>query len=296
MSAIEDIETAKFKSRMRDLQAVSNLTCIDPTGMLRLAVSDLEEFEGEFDSIPYLTIHMCTKHIGRIRRVGSGQHLEGVMRPGTIGIAMPNTHAEGYWTKMQMLAIGVDLNRFQQQVPGYALDIANLYSNASSLHNDSLLSSVMTAMWRDAEVHGICTPFFEQGLMLILKQLSKHQAKTVNYRASRPLEGERLESVLALMEERIGTNVQLLELAALSGQDKSSFSRSFYDAVGHAPYEYFILRRMERAKKLLSEGMSVTDVAFSVGYANPSKFSAAFRKVLGCTPSAWRRNSNTLST
>ena len=58
------------------------------------------------------------------------------------------------------------------------------------------------------------------------------------------------------MEERIDTNVQLLELAQLAGQDKSSFSKSFNDAIGYAPYEYFTLQRMERAKQLLRSGSS----------------------------------------
>lgn len=289
MSAIQDAETDMFKKRMQAVQAAPQLTCIDPTGMVRLAVSDFEPFEGEFAPIPYLTIHMCTKHIGRIRRVGGGQHLEGVMRPGSIGIAMPNSRAQGYWTRMQILTIGVDLDRLLHQVPEHSFNIDRLYSSASTLHNDPLLTSVMTAVWRDAEAHGLSTLFFEHGLMLILKQLSVFQPKAVNYRPSRPLAGKRLESVLALMEDRIGTNVHLLELAQLADQDKSSFSKSFHYAMGHAPYEYFTLRRMERAKQLLQTEISVTDVAFNVGYSNPSKFSAAFRKVFGCTPSEWRR-------
>lgn len=256
MSEIQDVETVMFKERMQAVQAYPHLTCIDPTGMVRLAVSDFEPFEGEFPPIPYLTIHMCTKHIGRIRRIGNGQHLAGVMRPGTIGIAMPNSRAEGSWTRMQMLTIGVDLDRLLRQVPEHTIDINHLYLSASTLHNDSLLTSVMTAIWRDAEAHGLSTLFFEHGLMLILKWLSTCQLKTISNRTSRPLTGERLARVLALMEERIDTNVQLLELAQLAGQDKSSFSKSFNDATGYAPYEYFTLQRMERAKQLLRSGSS----------------------------------------
>lgn len=292
MTAIQDIETVAFKKRMQAVQAVSQLTCIDPAGMVRLAVSDFEPFEGEFEAIPYLTIHMCTKYIGRIRRVGNEQHLEGVMRPGTVGIAMPNSPAKGSWTKMQMLAIGVDLDRLLSQEEKNDFNVDDLYASASTLHNDPLITSVMTAMWRDAEAHGLMTPFFQHGLMLILERLSKYKAKTIAYRASRLLAGEKLTQVLALIESRIGTNVQLLELAQISGQDKSSFSRSFRAATGHAPYEYFVLRRMEHAKQLLRSEVSITDIALSVGYNNPSKFSSAFRKVFGCTPSAWRRDSS----
>jgi AraC family transcriptional regulator len=289
-SEIENTETLVFKEKMQALQAVPVLTRIDPTGMVRLAVSDFDGFDGHFEALPYLTIHMCTKHIARIRRVGVKQHLEGVMRPGTIGIAMPNSQAEGYWTKMQMLVIGVDLNRLLFQTQENKIDINRLNASASTLHNDPLLTSVMTSLWRDAEAHGLSTPFFEQGLMLILRRLSDYKPKGISYRAIRPLKGQRLQNVLSLMEERIGQNIQLTELAKLSGQDKSSFSRSFQDATGHTPYEYFILRRIEHAKKLLHTTMSITDIAFSVGYTNPSKFSATFRKVVGNTPSQWRKS------
>lgn len=48
MSEIQDVETVMFKERMQAVQAYPHLTCIDPTGMVRLAVSDFEPFEGEF--------------------------------------------------------------------------------------------------------------------------------------------------------------------------------------------------------------------------------------------------------
>jgi len=47
---------------------------------------------------------------------------------------------------------------------------------------------------------------------------------------------------------------------------------------------------MKRAKELLRFGDSVTDTALAVGYANPAKFSAAFRRWVGMTPSAWKRS------
>ncbi len=47
--------------------------------------------------------------------------------------------------------------------------------------------------------------------------------------------------------------------------------------------------RIERAKALLSEGMSVRDVAISVGYNNIPYFSTLFKQQTGVSPSAFRR-------
>jgi AraC family transcriptional regulator len=61
-------------------------------------------------------------------------------------------------------------------------------------------------------------------------------------------------------------------------------------ATGRTPYELLISLRMERARDLLRDPrLQVTDVAFAVGYKTPSSFAAAFHKLVGVTPSAFRR-------
>lgn len=47
--------------------------------------------------------------------------------------------------------------------------------------------------------------------------------------------------------------------------------------------------RIERAKALLAEGMSVRDVAISVGYGNISYFSTLFKQQTGVSPSSFRQ-------
>ncbi|MNW00509.1 Virulence regulon transcriptional activator VirF [compost metagenome] len=56
------------------------------------------------------------------------------------------------------------------------------------------------------------------------------------------------------------------------------------------PYAYLTQRRMHWAQQALQGGLSVTEVAMACGYANPSKFSAAFRRVVGVSPSTWSRH------
>jgi AraC family transcriptional regulator len=47
---------------------------------------------------------------------------------------------------------------------------------------------------------------------------------------------------------------------------------------------------MEVAKSLLaSRTNSITDISFSLGYAQISSFSSAFRKATGWTPTVYRR-------
>ncbi len=48
---------------------------------------------------------------------------------------------------------------------------------------------------------------------------------------------------------------------------------------------------MEKAESLLESGQHlVKEIAFEIGYQNPSHFIAAFKKRNGCTPKQYMKN------
>jgi AraC family transcriptional regulator len=50
------------------------------------------------------------------------------------------------------------------------------------------------------------------------------------------------------------------------------------------------LQRTGRARELLKDPvLSITDIALAVGYQTPSAFTASFRKIVGATPTEFRR-------
>jgi transcriptional regulator GlxA family with amidase domain len=66
------------------------------------------------------------------------------------------------------------------------------------------------------------------------------------------------------------------------------FSRKFRAAYGETPYAYLMTRRIERAKALLRQGMSVTDTCIAVGCTSLGSFSSRFTEIVGETPSQYR--------
>jgi transcriptional regulator GlxA family with amidase domain len=79
-------------------------------------------------------------------------------------------------------------------------------------------------------------------------------------------------------------------MVARSGLTERSFLRRFRGAMGQSPLEYIQTLRIEEAKQLLeTSSMSLDDVAAEVGYTEPSAFRHLFRKLVGVTPSAYRR-------
>jgi AraC-like DNA-binding protein len=57
--------------------------------------------------------------------------------------------------------------------------------------------------------------------------------------------------------------------------------------------QYLAMWRMQLASRRLLEGESVAEVATAVGYESEAAFSRAFKKLVGESPSSWRRATTT---
>jgi AraC family transcriptional regulator len=97
-------------------------------------------------------------------------------------------------------------------------------------------------------------------------------------------------AVVDYIEAHLAEQISLLRLAELTRLSLHHFCRAFKQSFGTPAHQYQMQRRMEIAKLLLADRTtSVTDIALSVGYAEISSFSKAFRKTTGWTPTGYRR-------
>jgi AraC family transcriptional regulator len=111
----------------------------------------------------------------------------------------------------------------------------------------------------------------------------------------RPKVGElarwRLKRALDYVEARIAEPVSLADLASATGLTRMHFAAQFRAATGLRPHEYLLHRRIERAQEMLVRtGMSVVDVALSVGFQTQSHFTSVFKRFVGQPPHAWRQS------
>ncbi|MET0981430.1 MAG: AraC family transcriptional regulator [Telluria sp.] len=133
-----------------------------------------------------------------------------------------------------------------------------------------------------------CGQLFAESMSLAL--LTHFYGNHCSRRPQRRRQGDGLPPArLKLVEEYIranlGSNISLAELAALAHVGPSQFSRIFSVATGLPPHRYVMHARIARARTLLkSSYRSVTDVALELGFASPSHFSYAFRKLTGSSP------------
>lgn len=79
------------------------------------------------------------------------------------------------------------------------------------------------------------------------------------------------------------------DIASRMGISATTLNGCFAKLYGMTIAAYARRRRMKRARELLSAGESVSAAAFEVGYSNPSKFAAAFKRETGVSPSEFRR-------
>lgn len=97
---------------------------------------------------------------------------------------------------------------------------------------------------------------------------------------------DHLEAARRALLAQLADPPSLPELARCAGLNEAKLKAGFRRLFGCPVYVYLRSFRMEEALRLLrARRHGVTEVALRVGYANPSKFAAAFRKQFGMAPS-----------
>lgn len=87
--------------------------------------------------------------------------------------------------------------------------------------------------------------------------------------------------------------LSLAKLALASGLNVHLASKAINECSGGNFYDWVNLYRVEKAKSLLLESdVQVSRVCFDVGFNSKSTFYAAFKKVTGLTPGAYRKQAD----
>ncbi|WP_404425121.1 helix-turn-helix domain-containing protein [Nibricoccus sp. IMCC34717] len=99
----------------------------------------------------------------------------------------------------------------------------------------------------------------------------------------------RMQRIADWMREHSAEVRTIADIASRAHLSESRFKARFTRELGIAPHEYLLRARVERARGLLGEGVSVTEAAMQCGFSSSQHFATVFRRFTRCTPSAWRR-------
>jgi AraC-like DNA-binding protein len=79
------------------------------------------------------------------------------------------------------------------------------------------------------------------------------------------------------------------ELATTAGLSRAHLARQFAQTFGVPPHQYLVQLRLDRAKRALAAGESVTEVCYQLGFESLGTFSSSFRRRTGMSPREWQR-------
>jgi AraC family transcriptional regulator len=158
---------------------------------------------------------------------------------------------------------------------------------------DELLSGISLELLKEASNQSLFGKIYVETLsqLMIIRLLNRHirihaGVKTGNSGLPRHLQNR----IQDYINENLAGDISINVLATLSGLSSYHFIRMFNRSFGVPPHQYVLNRRIEKAKQLLTHSaISMTQVALEVGYQSHSHFSNAFRKLIGCTPSQYRK-------
>ena len=123
----------------------------------------------------------------------------------------------------------------------------------------------------------------EEIFFFLLEQLIKEFSEK-GIEQSGPEENRETKIICNYLEKNYMKNITLDELSGLTGLSKYYLLRSFTKQKGISPYRYLETIRIDRAKKLLEQGVLPIEAALQTGFADQSHFSNFFKKFIGLTP------------
>lgn len=155
---------------------------------------------------------------------------------------------------------------------------------------DPLIYQIGLALKRALETSGTTNRLYAEtmtaALMVhLLQYYSAQQVTLPTY--SGGLSKLKLQQVIDYIHANLDRDLSLSELAALVQMSSHYFSQLFKQSMDTTPHQYVLRCRIERAKELLMQGLTIADVAKVVGFVDQSHLHRHFKQLVGITPKAF---------
>lgn len=129
----------------------------------------------------------------------------------------------------------------------------------------------------------------------IADQLERAAQKTLSEYSGDHLDNNNqfIEKALIYIHEHFDRAISLADVAGQVYRSPEYFSRLFKEVTGENFSSYLINYRLTQARTLLiNTDFKITDIAYRVGYQNPSYFSRLYKKYMRITPEDERRKNS----
>lgn len=104
-----------------------------------------------------------------------------------------------------------------------------------------------------------------------------------------PSQNDTINQAVSFIEANIRSDIKLADIAKHVNMSVFHFSRLFKMKVGHSPYHYILLARIDQAKIMLkSSNLPVKEIAREIGFNSETNFISSFSNRVGISPQKFR--------
>lgn len=161
--------------------------------------------------------------------------------------------------------------------------------------HDPEIESISRKMIQEMAQPDLCSHLMFDALVhaLAIRLLRRHSnvSGSPGFASKSPVgyRDRRLRRAIDYVEAHIAEDIGLAEVAGAVGLSVTHLTALFNSGTGEPPHRYLMRRRFERACELLSDPhMSIGDIAYRCGFANPQHLATVMRRRLGVTPTTYR--------
>jgi AraC family transcriptional regulator len=189
-------------------------------------------------------------------------------------------------SELDFLALEFSPDAFEEHL-GARGDLGRLHTGCQ---RDELVMQLVERLWLES-VEGL-TSLEADGLSmaLVILLVRASQADFRKPDRSGVLSKPRLNRLFEYVENHLADDFNMADLSRAIGCSTSAIALGFRTATGFSPWQFVLLRRIERAKSLLTSSQrTMSEIALECGFSSSQHFATAFRKQFGTTPGAYRR-------
>lgn len=181
---------------------------------------------------------------------------------------------------------------FFERLTGHSGDLSHTELYASLNVTDQNIFQALKRLAAEMRAPGMASSVLQESLSItILVDLYRHMvhASTKDSNRLRTLSRRQRD----ILDDRIhqdGPAPSIAELAGLCGLSERQLIRLFKRCTGTTLHAYVEDVRLKRATEMLSSSdLCLKEIAFRLGFAAPSSFSNAFRRLTGNSPRVYRQ-------
>lgn len=247
----------------------------------------------------YVGVHYCRE--GRIEQALGGEFL--YLMPGDCIIAIQDRAVKTFSFPMQHyhgISIGIDLAEEAHGILGFLADtgLAPIHiarrlcgsEHCVMLRNQPVIQRFFEDLYAVAEERRLeYLKLKLPELFFLLKYMEPDTIQSGQQMVSRG-QVELVKEIAAYISRHINERITVKELTARFGVSDTSLQASFRSVYGMPVISFIRAQKMQSAAQILIHtDRSIGQLAQEFGYENESKFSAAFKKIMGDTPGGYRR-------